>query len=144
MQFGQEMALVMQTTHAQPWQYPDRVDKRFVFFHWKCTHVLQKSSSLSIKQTCLKRYMYHHDLLRHLPFTPSFILLPCCALPLMTLCAKKTPSARAWFLHSCTQWGSLTLSLWPYSRGFRGPLECSPCPSTTVRTALVQRRWRHA
>ena len=26
-QFGQEMALVMQTTHAQPWQYPDRVDK---------------------------------------------------------------------------------------------------------------------
>ena len=36
----------------------------FVFFHWKCTQVLQKSSSLSIKQTCLKRY--HHDLLRHL------------------------------------------------------------------------------
>ena len=28
MQFGQEMALVMQTTHAQRWQYPDRVDKR--------------------------------------------------------------------------------------------------------------------
>ena len=27
-QFGQEMALVMQTTHAQRWQYPDRVDKR--------------------------------------------------------------------------------------------------------------------
>ena len=27
-QFGQEMALVMQTTHAQHWQYPDRVDKR--------------------------------------------------------------------------------------------------------------------
>ena len=27
MQFGQEMALVMQTTHAQRWQYPDRVDK---------------------------------------------------------------------------------------------------------------------
>ena len=27
-QFGQEMALVMQTTHAQRWQYPDRVNKR--------------------------------------------------------------------------------------------------------------------
>ena len=25
-QFGQEMALVKQTTHAQRWQYPDRVD----------------------------------------------------------------------------------------------------------------------
>ena len=25
-QFGQEMALVMQTTHAQRWQYPDHVD----------------------------------------------------------------------------------------------------------------------
>ena len=25
-QFGQEVALVMQTTHAQRWQYPDRVD----------------------------------------------------------------------------------------------------------------------
>ena len=24
--FGQEVALVMQTTHAQRWQYPDRVD----------------------------------------------------------------------------------------------------------------------
>ena len=28
MQFGQEMALVIQTMHAQHWQYPDRVDKR--------------------------------------------------------------------------------------------------------------------
>ena len=27
-QFGQEMALVMHTTHAQHWQYPDSVDKR--------------------------------------------------------------------------------------------------------------------
>ena len=27
-QFGQEMVLVMQTTHAQRWQYPDRVNKR--------------------------------------------------------------------------------------------------------------------
>ena len=27
-QFDQEMALVVQTTHAQRWQYPDRVDKR--------------------------------------------------------------------------------------------------------------------
>ena len=27
-QFGQEMVLVMQTTQAQRWQYPDRVDKR--------------------------------------------------------------------------------------------------------------------
>ena len=27
-QFGQEMALVMQTAHAQRWQYPDRVVKR--------------------------------------------------------------------------------------------------------------------
>ena len=27
MQFGQEMACVMQTTHVQRWQYPDRVDK---------------------------------------------------------------------------------------------------------------------
>ena len=36
----------------------------FVFFHWKCTQVLQKSLSSSIKQTCFKRY--HHDLLRHL------------------------------------------------------------------------------
>ena len=26
-QFGQEMALVMQSTHAQRWQSPDRVDK---------------------------------------------------------------------------------------------------------------------
>ena len=25
-QFGQEVALVMQTTHAQHWQYPGRVD----------------------------------------------------------------------------------------------------------------------
>ena len=36
----------------------------FVFFHWKCTQVLQKSLSLSIKHACFKRY--HHDLLRHL------------------------------------------------------------------------------
>ena len=36
----------------------------FVFFHWKCTQVLQKSLSLSIKQTCFNRY--HHYLLRHL------------------------------------------------------------------------------
>ena len=28
MQFGQEMAIVMQTTHAQRFRYPDRVDKR--------------------------------------------------------------------------------------------------------------------
>ena len=61
-QFGQEMALVMQTMHTQRWQYPDRVDKRCVFFHWKCTQVLQ--NSLSIKRTCIKRY--HHYLLRHL------------------------------------------------------------------------------
>ena len=27
-QFGQEMALVMQTMHAQCWQYPDHVDER--------------------------------------------------------------------------------------------------------------------
>ena len=27
-QFDQEMALVVQTMHAQRWQYPDRVDKR--------------------------------------------------------------------------------------------------------------------
>ena len=27
-QFGREMALVMQTAHAQRWQYPDRVGKR--------------------------------------------------------------------------------------------------------------------
>ena len=27
MQFGQEMVLVMQTMHAQRWQYLDRVDK---------------------------------------------------------------------------------------------------------------------
>ena len=36
----------------------------FVFFLWKCTQVLQKSLSLSIKHACFKRY--HHDLLRHL------------------------------------------------------------------------------
>ena len=36
----------------------------FVFFHWKCTQVLQKSLSLSINHACFKRY--HHDLLRHL------------------------------------------------------------------------------
>ena len=36
----------------------------FVFFHWKCTQVLQKSLSLSIKQICFVRY--NHDLLRHL------------------------------------------------------------------------------
>ena len=36
----------------------------FVFFHWKCTQILQKSLSLSIKHACFKRY--HHDLLRHL------------------------------------------------------------------------------
>ena len=36
----------------------------FVFFHWKCTQVLQKSLSLIIKQACFKRY--HPELLRHL------------------------------------------------------------------------------
>ena len=40
-QFGQEMALVMQTTHVQRWQYPDRVDKHLfssienVHMHYK-------------------------------------------------------------------------------------------------------------
>ena len=42
----------------------------FVFFHWKCTQVLQKSLSLSIKQACFKRY--HHDLLRHLVVFSKF------------------------------------------------------------------------
>ena len=63
MQFGQELALVMQTTHAQRWQYPD-VSTRVCFLPLKCTQVLQKSLSLSIKHACFKRY--HHDLLRHL------------------------------------------------------------------------------
>ena len=31
-QFGQEMSLVKETTHAQRWQYPDRVDKRLFSF----------------------------------------------------------------------------------------------------------------
>ena len=35
----------------------------FVFFHWKCTQVSQKSLSLIMKHTCFKRY--HHNLLRH-------------------------------------------------------------------------------
>ena len=59
-QFGQGLAPVMQTTH-------DSIPMcrlEFVFFHWKCTQVLQKSLSLSIKYVCFKRY--HHDLLRHL------------------------------------------------------------------------------
>ena len=34
----------------------------FVFFHWKCTQVLQ-NPCLSIIQTCFKKY---HELLRHL------------------------------------------------------------------------------
>ena len=62
MQFGQEMTLVMQTTHAQRWQYPNRVDKR-LFSSIENVHRyynLQKLLSLSIKQTCFKRY--HHDL----------------------------------------------------------------------------------
>ena len=42
----------------------------FVFFPGKCTQVLQKSLSLSIKQTCFKRY--HHDLLRHLVAISTF------------------------------------------------------------------------
>ena len=33
----------------------------FVFFHWKCTQVLQKSLSLSIKHACFKRY--HHEII---------------------------------------------------------------------------------
>ena len=62
---GQEMALVMQTTHAQRWQYPDRVDKRLISSIENVhRYTLQKSLSLSITQTCFKRY--HHDLLRHL------------------------------------------------------------------------------
>ena len=66
-QFGQELALVMQTTHAQRMRSADSIPMCrlvFVFLHWKCTQVLQKSLSLSIKHTCFKRY--HHDLLRHL------------------------------------------------------------------------------
>ena len=66
-QFGQELALVMQTTHAQRMRSADSIPMcrlAFVFFHWKCTQVLQKSLSLSIKHACFKRY--HHDLLRHL------------------------------------------------------------------------------
>ena len=62
-QFDQEMALVIQTPHVQHWQYPRSCWQAFVFFHWKCTQVSQKSLSLIIKQTCFKRY--HHDLLRH-------------------------------------------------------------------------------
>ena len=66
-QCGQELALVMQTTQAQRMRSTDSIPMcrlEFVFFHWKCTQVLQKSLSLSVKHACFKRY--HHDLLRHL------------------------------------------------------------------------------
>ena len=70
-QFGQEMALVMQLNHACAALTVSRSCRQaFVFFHWKCTRVLQKSLSLSIKQTCFKRY--HHDLLRHLVACSKF------------------------------------------------------------------------
>ena len=45
-QFGQELALVMQTTHAQRMRSADSIPMcrlEFVFFHWKCTQVLQKN-----------------------------------------------------------------------------------------------------
>ena len=61
-QFGQELALVMQTTHAD--SIPIVSDLCLFSSIENVTQVLQKSLSLSIKHACFKRY--HQDLLRHL------------------------------------------------------------------------------
>ena len=44
------MVLVMQTTHAQRWQYPDRVDKR-LFSYIDNIQVSQKFLNLIILKT---------------------------------------------------------------------------------------------
>ena len=67
-QFGQELALVMQTTHAQRMRSADSIPMcrlEFVFFHWKCTQVLQKSLSLSIKKKHEDTIMIYWDIWLH-------------------------------------------------------------------------------
>ena len=68
-QFGQELALVMQTTHAQRMRSADSIPMcrlEFVFFNWKCTQVLQKSFSLSIKHAKFSKDLTIMIYLRHL------------------------------------------------------------------------------
>ena len=48
-QVGQELALVMQTTHAPRMRSADSIPMcrlEYIFFHWKCTQVLHKSLSI--------------------------------------------------------------------------------------------------